>query len=294
MVNVVAQMLCRNEFDVIEETIGEIFRWVDTLVVLDGHSDDGTRALLFDLVGDYAQRGKTLHVTSEPDPGECFADHLRNRLLELTAPFAPDWVISVDADEIYHYDPNSNDADNLSPDAPSPLDAILAAEEVEANVVRCNVPQFWLTFDDLRNGALNEDETISVQKRRKWFSWGHSGTFIWRWRADHYYPADTPKRTPEVPGMSWREWQRAGPLMPVCKHYCFRSLRQALARAEERKARGGRRYFGKYYQNFIIDEQLVGLYHPYRPESWDPNINNHERVYAYMGGRLGRMYEVEE
>ena len=55
------------------------------------------------------------------------------------------------------------------------------------------------------------------------------GTFIWRWNPQHFYPKDTPKRTPELPGKTWRQWQIAGPWHPVCKHYCFRSLRQVGA-----------------------------------------------------------------
>jgi glycosyltransferase involved in cell wall biosynthesis len=272
---IVAQMMCRNEADVIRETVSEILRWVDTLVVLDGGSTDGTYGKLLRLAGEQAIKGKQIEVHCEPDPGDTFADHTRNRLLELTAPHKPDWVISVDADEIYHCDHNLN--------GPYVLDAIHAAERAGANVVRSNVPQFWLTFDDLRRGLLNEDESIPVQKRRRWYSWGHMGTFIWKWNDDHYYPQDTPKRTPELPGLTWRQWQRAGPYMPICKHYCFRSLRQALKRTDERLVRGGRKYFGKYATNWLIDEQLVGLHHLGAHESW-VTAENHLFVGRYMAG----------
>lgn len=276
--NIVAHMMCRNEFDVIEETVSEIMRWVDTLIVLDGDSTDGTCSLLHDLAYEYEKKGQLIEIHSEPDPGGRFTDHVpRTRLLELTGPHKPDWVISVDADEIYHYDPNRY--------VWSPIDAIVAAVRADANVVRSWVPQFWLTFDDLRKGLLQEDETISVQKRRRWYSWGHMGTFIWRWNDEHYYPVDVPKRTPELPGQTWREWQRAGPVLPVCKHYCFRSLPQAVVRAEERRKRGGGRYFGKYFQQYIVEETVAGLHYLGPDEEWQTG-ENHEAVTRYMAGDL--------
>jgi len=275
--NLVAHMMVRNEFDVIEETVREAFRWVDTLVVLDGESDDGTRSLLRDLAHVYNGEGKTLDLHVEADPQGCFADHVRNRLLELTAPHRPDWVLSVDGDEIWHCDPNGN--------WPTLTEAVEAAERAGANVVRAWVPQFWLTFDDLRRGVLMEDEETSVQGRRRWYSWGHMGTFIWKWNTRHYYPRDVQKRTPEIEGLTWRQWQVAGPLAPICKHYCFRSLRQAMARAEARLERGGRKYFGKYAYNWIIDEQLAGLHHLELDGEWRTE-ENHDRVYEYMAGKL--------
>jgi len=276
---IIAHMPVRNEIDVIEETVSEVFRWVDTLIVLDGQSTDGTHSLLCDLSSQWKTAGKTLQVVSEADPGNVFHDHtLRGRLLELTAPHEPDWVLSVDADEIYdtYLAPNGVEVD--------PITAIYAAEEIGANVVRCMVPQFWLTFQDLREGALDEDETISVQQRRRWYSWGHMGTFIWKWNDAHHYPPKVPKRTPELLGLTWREWQRAGPLMPICKHYCFRSLRQSLARAEERRERGGRRYYGKYFQNWLIDERLAGLHYLAEEGRWCTE-RNHDAVCAYMAGK---------
>jgi len=275
---IVAHMPVRNEEDVIEETVTEAFRWVDTLIVLDGSSTDSTLQLLWMLQKTYhGQAGKTLQVVSERDPGNEFHDYtLRGRLLELTAPHRPDWVVSIDADEIYdsYCDPNGIDVD--------PLTAIYAAEEAGANVVRCWVPQFWLTFQDLREGALNEDETISVQQRRQWYSWGWMRTFIWKWNDAHYYPVDVPKRTPELPGLNWRQWQVAGPLMPICKHYCFRSLAQGLDRAGARRKRGGRQYFGKYFGRWLVDENLAGL-HYREGDEWCTE-NNHEQVHRYISG----------
>jgi len=285
-VKIVAHMPVRNEVDVIVETVGEAFRWVDTLIALDGASTDGTYERLLHLQEMYGRMGKTLQVVSEPDPGDEFHDYtLRGRLLELTAPYEPDWVLSIDADEIYdsYYDPNGIEVD--------PITAICAAEEAGANVVRNWVPQFWLTFQDLREDALNEDETISVQQRRRWYSWGWMGTFIWKWNDAHYYPVDVAKRTPEMPGQDWRQWQRAGPLMPICKHYCFRSLAQGLDRAGTRRERGGRYYFGKYFGRWVVDEQLAGLHYLADDNQWRTE-NNHARVHQYVSGDLNLLRET--
>ena len=265
--NVVAQMLVRNEADIIAETVREVFRWVDVLIVLDGGSTDLTTQILETLAEEYAAVGKTLALTSRPDPGGLFADHYRNELLALTAPFEPDWVISVDADEIYDT---------------SPVKAIMMADAAGANAVRCWVPEFWLTFDDLRKGALHEDEAISVQKRRRWYSWGHTGVFIWKWNPRHYYPNGIPKRTPELPNLNWREWLRLGPMQPICKHYPVRSLRQGLKRMDERLERGGRKYFGKYALNWIVDEVEAQLHFRHNDVTWDTRYN-HDKLREWMG-----------
>jgi len=252
-------------------------RWVDDLVVLDGASDDGTLGILEELAGWFdGSGGKRLHLTSESDPedGELAPVNLnvlRTRLQELTAPLSPDWVFSIDADEIYADDPD-------------PIQAIEAADRVGANVVRCHVPQFWLTFDDLRHGALNEDKGQSIQARRRWYSWGHMGTFIWKWQDELYYPDQPSKRTPEMPFSHWREWQRAGPIVPICKHYTIRTLEQGLKRARERLARGGRWQFGKYALNWIVDERMARLH--YWSGQWNTE-ENHRRLVRYMAGELG-------
>jgi len=281
-VKIVGQMLVRNEADIIAEAVGEIFRWIDDLVVLDGASDDGTLEMLQELAGYYdGAGGKRLHLTSEPDPmdGELSPVNLnerRTRLQALTAELAPDWVLSVDADEIYH----------VGEREPDPVTAIQTADDNGANVVRCFVPQFWLTFQDLREGALHENPDESIQSRRRWYSWGHMGTFIWKWNADHYYPDKPSKRTPELLGLTWRDWQRAGPLFPVCKHYCIRTLEQGLRRSKERLERGGRWQFGKYALNWIINEQRAGLhYYDVTEPQWNTE-RNHDRLCDYMAGKL--------
>ena len=269
-VRIVAQMMIRNEADIIYETLNEIAHWgVKTVVILDGGSDDGTVEQVIAFHAARPDVNVDLHIV--PDPNDEFHDHQRQVLLDLTRAHHPDWIISLDADEIYHTDP---------------VAAILVAHIAGANVVWEDVPQFWLTIADIRNGLLLEDERISVQERRKWYSWGHTGCFIWRDDPKHYYPKAIQKRTPEYEGVeNYREWQRPGPVRPICKHYCFRSLPQAIKRMEERRARGGRKYFGKYFCDFIIDEVAAGLH--YFDGGWVKDQGGHRRVHDYMG-RLER------
>ena len=261
---IVAQMLVRNEADVILECLDEIARWgIEEIVVVDGASDDGT----IEIVSAYCKADIDLH--SSPDPAGRFKDHRRNELLKWTRRHNPDWVLSVDADEIYHTDPTI---------------AIEVAEEVGANVVRCMVPQFWITVADVRGGLVVEDTSLSVQKRRRWYSWGHMGTFIWKENPDHFYPRDVQKRTPELPHQDWREWQRAVRALPICKHYPFRSLEQAVERSRLRRERGGRKYFGKYFENWIVDEEACDLTW-FDGQVWNTMKINHHLVGEYMGHR---------
>lgn len=261
---VVVQMLIRNEDDIIYETLSEITRWgLSQIVILDGDSQDATVSEIRRFEKSHPE--VELRLISEADPRGEFHDHLRNRLLALTLEWQPDWIISLDADEIYHT---------------SPLAAIQVAADEGANVVRNVVPQFWITLADMRS-ILTEDRYFSIQQRRRWYSWGHMGTFMWKVQPEHFYPAETPKRTPELPGQTWRDWQIAGSMLPICKHYCFRTLEQAVQRMRERQTRGGRKYFGKYFENWIIDQAAVGLAH--FDETWDTR-NTHTRVQQYMGG----------
>lgn len=265
---IVVQMLVRNEVDIIQECLAEIAKWgLTEIVILDGASDDGTTEAI------RAFDGADIHLVSEPDPDGKFHDHLRNRLMNLTLQHNPDWILSLDADEIYHT---------------NPVDYIEAADVRGCNVVRSLVPQFWITVDDVRSGILTEDRRRSIQDRRRWYSWGHIGTFIWRVHPDHYYPLGVPMRTPELPGQTWRDWQIPLNNFPICKHYCFRTLEQGMRRAQERRTRGGRRYFGKYFHNWIIDEVAVPLWHydgdiHDQQYPWNPH-ENHRAVHTYMGG----------
>ncbi len=248
MVHVVAHMLCRNEVDVIAETVASVLAQVDTLLVLDGASDDGTLETLLELRGKYLSQGQVLGVVSRPDREGRFADDCRNELLEWTAEYAPEWIWSVDADEII--DPFFN--------VPK-LCAL--GETTGANVIRAGIPEFYLTLADIRDGLCCEDSSRPVVERRRWYTWGWQGTFLWRADPKHYYPQGERKRTPEMPGQTWREWQRPLNHGLIIRHYQFRSLYQAAKRARERLERGGTYYFGKYAENWIIDEREAGLHH---------------------------------
>lgn len=274
---IVAHMMIFNEADIIRETLEEIDRWggIEAIVVLDGGSTDGT----IDVVRNFRDGSTNAEVALyvRPDPEDRFADHRRMELLNLTREYEPDWIISLDADEIYHT---------------SPVDAIVAAEEEGkgANVIWCDVPQFWITLADIRAGLLLEEQPgkrgVSIQKRRRWYSWGHTGVFIWKDHPNHYYPIDVPKRTPEMQGVpDYHDWQVPGPVRPICKHYCFRTLGQAMRRMKTRLMRGGRKYFGKYALNWIIDEQAC-LLTRYGGGDWN-EFYNHDLVGDYMG-QVGR------
>ena len=122
--HIAVQMLIRNEGDVIYETLSEITRWgLYDVIILDGQSDDNTLAEIHRF--ETTHPDVNLRLTSEADPGGEFHDHLRNRLLELTYAARPDWIISLDADEIYHTDP---------------VAAIRAADAEGANVLMNHVP----------------------------------------------------------------------------------------------------------------------------------------------------------
>ncbi len=259
---IVVHMLVRNEADVIEETLRNIVLWgLTEIVVLDGLSDDGT----YEKIRDFDKAD--IELVSERDAGDTFTDHLRQRLLELTERHNPDWIVSLDADEIYHTDP---------------VQAIMTAHREGATVVREFVPNFWITYADIRAGLVIEDPDIDVTQRRLWYSWGHGGTFIWKANPKHYYPPGIPKRTPEhldIP--DYRDWQILGSRRPIVGHYPFRSLEQSITRTAHRQKRGGGRYFGKYFHDWIIDERAAGLskWNGY----WERDNQAHNRVAEYMG-----------
>lgn len=260
--NIVAQIIVRNEADIAIETLAEITHWgVKTVSVLDGGSDDGT----LEVIRAFAESRPdvVIDLVSRPDPGGRFADHYRNELLKMTARHRPDWVISVDADEIYDT---------------SPVEAILAAEAAGAGYIWNDVPQFWLTFDDIRNGALVEDETVSIQERRRWYTWGHTGVFIWKWHDKHYYPPNAQKRTPETRGPEKRLY---GPVRPICKHYCIRTIRQGVKRIEERKARGGIEYFDKYFYSVLLVDETIGLHRLGTNGVWNKTYN-HDKIFEWF------------
>lgn len=265
---IVASMMIRNEQDIIKECLTEIVRWgVEIIAILDGGSDDGTIEKIGAWSREHPKIAVDLNVVPDP-PGDWEHNMTRSLQLELTRQHKPDWILSLDADEIYHTDP---------------VRAIVAAERAGANVVWQDIPEFWITLADVRNGLVLEDERLSVQLRRRWYSWGHTGCFIWKDHPEHHYPIGTCKRTPDYGEVSdYRLWQVAGPVRTVCKHYCFRSLAQAVKRQTERLAANRKRYFGKYALDWIIDERVTGLAKLRDGGEWS-KVRTHEAVKAYMG-----------
>lgn len=266
---VVASMLVRNEVDFIEEVVRNVMSYVDTLCILDGDSDDGTLDILAHLQVEYEGQDKQVAVRSRPDPGEKFRDVYRQELLEFARTFDPDWHWTIDGDEIADGDP-------------TPF--IKEAEEKRCNIITCQVPQFWLTFDDIRRGLINEEweEPVrSVIDRRRWYTWGWRGDFIFKEYDTLYYP-DERKRTAEgFPHRNVLKLQKG----PVIRHYCFRSLSQSVKRMQERLARGGTWFFGKYREAWLIDESKVALHYlrdPWPPGEWNTE-NNHGEPYKWFG-----------
>lgn len=264
--NIVAQMMVRNEADVIAGTLANLLKFgVKTVCILDGESTDDTQVIITEFAKAHPEMTVRLSVVQDRDGR--FHDDQRNILLEMCRPYQPDWIISIDADERYHT---------------SPVEAILAAEAGGANYVRCRVPQFWMTLDDVRRGLVLEgDDLVDVELRRLWYSWGHTGVFIWKWNDHHYYPIDIQKRTPECDPPDVRTY---GPVYPICKHYCFRTLEQAIQRTRERRERGGVEYFGKYFEAcLLMDESRVGL-HRFDGSfdgAWRES-DNHNVLYQYF------------
>jgi len=266
---VMAMMLCRNEADVIAECIGALAAWgVPRLAVLDGCSDDGTWETLQDIQRRKLDLGIELDLLREDQATAArFREDKREMLYALARRSAPfDWVISIDADEIYE---------------DSPLEAISLAEADGAQAIMPFIPEFWLTVDDVRNGALVEDERLSVQQRRRWYSWCWRENHIWRERADLHYLPDEQRgvhRDPYRPdGQSWPALQSLRLLRqgaPIQKHYPIRSVRQGIAKMGDRLPRG-RRYFGKCAESWIVDEEWCGLARWGGPD-WDTSPTQHK------------------
>ncbi len=259
---IMAMMICRNEADVIADTIASLAAWgIPKLAVLDGASDDGTWEQLQAIAKHQTGIDIELVLEREEEAGS-YQEYKRERLYELARRSLPfDWIVSVDADEIYHT---------------SPIEAIEIAERDGAACVMPFIPEFWLTLDDLRNGALIEDEMISVQTRRLWYSWFWRENHIWREASDlHYFPDSQhgKHRDPWV-GESWN-WpshqSRAlvTQMLPIQKHYPIRGVRQGIAKMQDRLPRG-RRDFGKMAEAWIIDQDFCRLAH--WDGAWDTRI----------------------
>jgi hypothetical protein len=255
--------LSKNESDIIEETVRAALSWVDAYVLYDS-STDGT--------GELAEREGAIVLCG--DPLEQFDESLRNHPLEKAASLHPSWIVRIDADEIYH-------------DTPDPRQALERAAEQGATCCRAHVMNFWLTLDDIRRGALLEDEYTSIKKRRRWYTAGATAMVAWQHRPGlRYYPGQ-PNNVPL--DSSRRDVSRLGldaGFRLIQRHYPCRSLRQVVNRIEDRQK--ALNSFGKYRYNLIIDEK-IGLHYLGEDEvfSFQPN---HDLLYCWYD-EAQRLYE---
>lgn len=261
---IVAIAMARNEADIIEEGVREALRWVDDFVIYDHGSTDDTAGL--------AERAGAIVLLG--DSALPFDESLRQYTLDAAGELDPDWVIRIDVDEIYHH----------TPDLRQTLEHAYAAG---AFCVRAWQMEFWITFDDIRRGLLLEDERVSVQKRRRWYTSGHMAMVAWRHLPElRYYPGQR-QNVPLDPQR--RDVSRLGPCHSTClvqRHYNCRSLRQLLLRMRERT---DHQTFGKYRHNLIIDEQ-IGL-HYLRPDEAFSFVDNHFVVYKWYEKSLAAFRE---
>jgi len=258
---IVAIALAKNEADIIGESVTEALSWVDDFVIYDNGSTDGTGALA------QAAGAIVLHGPG----GEPFDEHLRQHTLDVAAELDPDWIVRIDVDEIYHHDPD-------------PREILQQALDEDSFCVRALQLEFWLTLDDMRRGLLLEDERVSVQKRRRWYTCGHMAMVAWQHRPNlAYYTVELQnhKNVPLDP--DGRDVSQIGPVHGqylVQKHYNSRSLRQVMYRMQDRIK--DLCTFGKYRYNMIIDERLCSL-HYLGPDEQLCFKDNHEAVYRWYG-----------
>jgi len=267
---IAAIAMARNESDIITESVSEALRWADDFVIYDHGSTDGTGQLA-------VEAGATVIFGNREPWGE----HLRQHTLDLVNELQPDWVWRIDIDEIYHPDPN-------------PRLLFKDAQKDRSFCIRALQAEFWLTLDDVRRGLLLEDETVSVQKRRRWYTIGHRALVAWRWRPDlRYYGLAIQKRKNVPLDSEGKHVAQLGPTFRECllqKHYNCRSLPQVLRRMQER--REDFKTFGKYRYNVIIDEK-IGLHYlgpPVLGEEFD-FADNHALVYAWYKESLASLNE---
>ncbi|MBP1760879.1 MAG: hypothetical protein H6Q64_421 [Firmicutes bacterium] len=92
---IVAMMPVRNEAGrYLKEVLAHLSRWVDAIVILDDCSDDDT----IDVTGHFEKvivykNDEPLFASNEPA--------MRRKLWQLAAEEKPDWIVAVDADEIF-------------------------------------------------------------------------------------------------------------------------------------------------------------------------------------------------
>jgi hypothetical protein len=94
-------MLLRDEADILAESLARMLEWIDNLYILDLGSTDGS----WEIVQDFAARDKRI-VPCKSAP-IIYSDGLRCMLFDRYRKlFDPgDWVMKIDADEIYHIPP---------------------------------------------------------------------------------------------------------------------------------------------------------------------------------------------
>lgn len=259
---IVATALARNEADVIQEGVRAALNWVDAFVIYDNGSTDGTPDLA-EQAGALVMRGPQ---------GEPFSEGLRQHMLYYLPELRPDVVMRIDVDEIYHVGSGWRPPREVVEEAFADLD-VFSLRVVQA--------EFWLTLDDVRRGALIEDERVSVQKRRRWYTIGHTALVAWRYRPSlHYYSEASIQKRRNVPldvnGRDVSQLGRVADVPLLQKHYNCRSLGQIVRRMKERTDYGT---FGKYRFNLICDEGY-GL-HYLGPDDVFRMENNHECVYRW-------------
>lgn len=241
MLDIIASMIVRDEDDVIEETLTEMSKYVDKIVVLDGGSVDKTVEIArsFSCV----ELHQVNSGTNWDHAGE------RHLLLELVRKLNPNcWVITVDADEIYHT---------------SPIKAIEFAEKENATIINCDIPQFHFTEKELLDGILqNEDESSSVQNRRLYYSWGWSDFMIFKMNNELTYLGGKDGRITRPPyfGSSLRIESSS---RPILKHYQYRSLKQYAKKMKTRRRNCGKnhkRWFRWTYENPFFNEEALNYF----------------------------------
>ena len=267
---IVAIGLSHNEADVIRECVKDALSWVDAFVLYD-NSTDGT---------DFIAR-EAGAVVLPGDVNEKFDEGLRQHALTYAAALNPDWIVRIDPDEFY---PRGACFKGHLPK--NPRDILEALDGMGYLSVRASVVQFWITLDDVRWGLMLEDDSVSVQKRRRWYSVGHTAIAAWR----------------HSPRLSYTMGQRANvPFYPdgtnvgvnnvfsdlIQTHYSCRSLAQLVQRVEHRRAY--KMSFGKYLQNLIFDEKDVPLHY------WDggpfSTVRNHEALTAWFEASMAAYKE---
>jgi glycosyltransferase involved in cell wall biosynthesis len=271
---IIATATSKNEAGIIQESVREALGWTDGFVIYDNGSTDGTPDLA-EQAGAIVLRGPV---------GEPWNEGLRQHMLDVLPDLRPDVVMRIDIDEIYHR------GGQVRP----PRDMIEEAFGKEgAFCMQAVQAEFWLTLDDVRRGALLEDERVSVQKRRRWYTIGHMAMVAWRHRPDLRYYSDVKfQRRRNVPlDEQGRSVHQIGPCangVLLQKHYTGQSLRQVLERMRDRTDYAT---YGKYRYNIILDE-TIGLYYLGQDDRFDFRPN-HEVVYKWYEDSLALYQERE-